>query len=70
MAIWVAISLPIIVEPALFIRVYRLVVIGQLLGWLTTSVVASLATKLLADALIPFSAKIILLDNSGTIVAK
>jgi len=45
MAIWVAISLPIIVEPALFIRVYRLVVIGQLLGWLTTSVVASLTTS-------------------------
>jgi len=44
LAIWGAISLPIIVESALFIRLHPLVVIGQLLDWLTTSLAASLAT--------------------------
>src|SRR5438128_750962 len=45
LAIWGAISLPIIAESALFIRLHPLVVIGQLLDWLTTSLVASLATN-------------------------
>jgi hypothetical protein len=42
--IWGAIALPIIVESALFIRLHALVVIGQLLDWLTTAVAASLIT--------------------------
>jgi len=45
LTIWGAISLPIIVESALFIRLHPLVVIGQLLDWLTTSLAASLATS-------------------------
>jgi hypothetical protein len=42
--IWGAISLPIIFESALFIRLHPLVVIGQLLDWLSTSVAASVIT--------------------------
>jgi len=42
--IWGALSLPIILESAVFIRLHPLVVLGQLLDWLTTSVVASIAT--------------------------
>jgi hypothetical protein len=39
-----AISLPTIFESALFIRLHPLVVIGQLLDWLSTSVAASVVT--------------------------
>lgn len=42
--VWGALALPIFVESALFIRLHRLVVLGQLLDWLTTSVLASLVT--------------------------
>jgi hypothetical protein len=42
--LWGAIALPIIVSTALFVRLHPLVVVGQLLDWLTTSVVACLVT--------------------------
>jgi hypothetical protein len=42
--IWGALALPILVESAVFIRLHRLVVLGQLLDWLTTSVLACLVT--------------------------
>lgn len=42
--IWGAISLPLILESALFINLHPLVVLGELLDWLTTSLVASVIT--------------------------
>ncbi|HEY2627433.1 MAG TPA: hypothetical protein VGI41_11855 [Candidatus Udaeobacter sp.] len=38
--IWGALALPILLESAIFVRLRRLVVIGRLLDWLTTSVLA------------------------------
>lgn len=35
---WGALALPILLESAIFIRLHRLVVLGRLLDWLTTSV--------------------------------
>jgi hypothetical protein len=45
LCIWGAISLPIILESALFIRLHPFVVVGQLLDWLTTSVAACVVTS-------------------------
>jgi hypothetical protein len=45
LCIWGAISLPIILESALFIRLHPLVVVGQLLDWLTTSLAACVVTS-------------------------
>jgi len=42
--IWGAMSLPILLESAVFIRLHPLVVVGQLLDWLSTSILASLIT--------------------------
>jgi hypothetical protein len=42
--IWGALSLPLILESAVFIRLHPCVVVGQLLDWLTTSVLASTIT--------------------------
>jgi hypothetical protein len=42
--VWGALALPILIESALFIRLHRLVVLGQLLDWLTTSLLASVLT--------------------------
>jgi hypothetical protein len=44
LCIWGAISLPILLESAVFIRLHPLVVLGQLLDWLSTSVLACLIT--------------------------
>jgi hypothetical protein len=44
LCIWGAISLPILLESAAFIRLHPLVVLGQLLDWLSTSILASLIT--------------------------
>jgi hypothetical protein len=38
--IWGALALPILLESAIFVRLHRLVVVGRLLDWLTTSVLA------------------------------
>ena len=38
--IWGALALPILLESAIFVRLHRLVVLGRLLDWLTTSVLA------------------------------
>jgi hypothetical protein len=43
-AIWGAMSLPIILESALFVRLHPFVVLGQLLDWLTTSLLACAVT--------------------------
>jgi len=42
--LWAAVALPIILESAVFIRLHRLVVVGQLLDWLTTLVATCLIT--------------------------
>ena len=42
--LWIAIALPILLESAVFVRLHPLVVLGQLLDWLTTSVVACAIT--------------------------
>jgi hypothetical protein len=42
--LWGAMSLPIILESALFVRLHPLVVLGELLDWLTTSVVVCVTT--------------------------
>ena len=44
LCIWGAISLPIVLESALFVRLHPLVVVGQLFDWLTTSVLACVIT--------------------------
>ena len=41
--IWGALALPILLESAIFVRLHRLVVVGLLLDWLTTSVLACTA---------------------------
>jgi hypothetical protein len=43
--IWAALAVPICVESALFVRLHPLVVVGQLLDWLTTSLLASIMAK-------------------------
>jgi hypothetical protein len=43
--IWGAMELPILLESAVFIRLHRLVVVGQLLDWLTTSALACLIIR-------------------------
>ncbi len=40
--IWGALALPILLESAIFVRLHRFVVVGCLLDWLTTSVLACL----------------------------
>jgi hypothetical protein len=42
--IWGAMALPIILEAAIFIKLHPLVVLGQLLDWLTTSLLATMIT--------------------------
>lgn len=42
--LWGAVALPMIVESALFIRIHRLVVVGRLLDWLLTCLLASVIT--------------------------
>jgi hypothetical protein len=44
LTIWVVFALPIILDAAIFIRLHPLVVLGQLLDWLTTSLLATLVT--------------------------
>jgi hypothetical protein len=44
MCLWGAISLPMILESAIFVRLHPLVVLGELLDWLTTSVVVCVTT--------------------------
>jgi hypothetical protein len=41
--IWGALALPILLESAIFVRLHRLVVVGLLLDWLTTSMLACAA---------------------------
>ena len=44
LTLWVVFALPIILDAAIFIRLHPLVVLGQLLDWLTTSLLATLIT--------------------------
>jgi hypothetical protein len=44
LTLWVVFALPIILNAAIFIRLHPLVVLGQLLDWLTTSLLATLLT--------------------------
>ena len=43
-AIWLALALPILLESAVYINLHRLVIVGQLIDWLTTSALACLIT--------------------------
>ena len=44
LCVWGALALPILLESALFIRLHPLVVVGTLLDWFTTILLAALAT--------------------------
>jgi len=44
LCIWAALLVPIILESAVFVRLHRFVVVGQMLDWLTTSVLACAVT--------------------------
>lgn len=44
LAVWGVFALPITLEAAIFIRLHPLVVLGQLLDWLTTILLATLMT--------------------------
>ena len=44
LCLWGALAMPILLESALFIRLHRLVVVGQLLDWFTTVLLAALVT--------------------------
>jgi hypothetical protein len=43
-SLWGAVTLPMILESALFIRIHPLVVFGRVLDWLTTSLLATVIT--------------------------
>ena len=43
-SLWGALALPMILESALFIRIHPLVVLGRILDWLTTSLLAAVIT--------------------------
>lgn len=43
---WIVFALPIILEGAVFINLHPLVVVGRLLDWLSTSLLATVATVL------------------------
>jgi hypothetical protein len=45
LALWGAISLPMILEGAVFIRLHPLVIVGQLVDWLTIMILACVATS-------------------------
>ena len=42
--LWGAVALPMVVESALFVRIHRLVVVGRLLDWLVTAMLACVIT--------------------------
>lgn len=44
LTVWVVFAIPIVLDAAIFIRLHPLVVLGQLLDWLTTSLLATLVT--------------------------
>lgn len=43
-AIWLAMAAPLLVDAAVYIKLHPLVVLGQLLDWLTTSILACVIT--------------------------
>jgi hypothetical protein len=45
-AIWIALIAPVIVEAAIYIRLHSMVVLGQVLDWLTTCVLSCSITAL------------------------
>ena len=47
LTIWAILAVPIILNAAIYIRLHPLVVLGQLLDWLTTSLLATLITALM-----------------------
>ncbi len=40
--LWIALAAPVIVEAAIYIRLHSMVVLGQVIDWLTTSILACL----------------------------
>jgi hypothetical protein len=45
LCLWGAVSLPMILEGAVFIRLHPLVILGQLMDWLTTMILACVMTN-------------------------
>ena len=43
-AIWIALAAPVAIEAALYIRMHSLVVLGQVIDWLTTTMLVCLIT--------------------------
>ena len=43
-AIWMALAAPVAIESAIYIRMHSMVVLGQVIDWLTTSVLACAIT--------------------------
>jgi hypothetical protein len=43
-AIWIALAAPVAVESAIYIRMHSMVVLGQVIDWLTTSILACVIT--------------------------
>ena len=44
LTVWAVFALPIVIEAAIYVRLHPLVVLGQLLDWLSTSLLATLVT--------------------------
>jgi Protein of unknown function (DUF1761) len=42
--IWIALAAPVAIESAIYIRVHSMVVLGQVIDWLTTSILACVIT--------------------------
>ena len=45
-AIWIALVAPVVVEAAIYIRIHSMVVLGQVIDWLTTTILACVVTAL------------------------
>ena len=44
-AIWIALAAPVIIEAAIYVRLHSMVVLGQVIDWLTTCVLACVAAS-------------------------
>jgi hypothetical protein len=45
-AIWIAIAAPVTIEAAIYIRLHSMVVLGQVIDWLTSCVLVCIATEI------------------------
>jgi hypothetical protein len=49
--IWIALAAPVAIEAAIYVRIHSMVVLGQVIDWLTTSVLACVITFFWISAL-------------------